>query len=208
MKFLTILICLSSSILFSQNMHSPINLYLIPGMGTDIRVFAEYNFDKTLVNPIPVSWDETTNASTLDEYALVLSGQIDTTHPFVIAGVSMGGMLAMELSRIVKPEAIILISSAKSSMGLPFKVRAVKYLPVHCLLTEKMLQRIASKKRIFKEVKSEQHKLLYQNMLLSTGAKFLKWQIDAIAHWKFEPGETTPPVFHIHGKKDKVLPLR
>ena len=195
-------------VLFSQSNLKPLNAYLIPGMGTDHRVFNDYHFDTTLINATPIKWADWKNSNSLGDYAQALVYQIDTTAPFVLVGVSMGGMLAMEMSRIIQPEAIILISSARSSRHLPTKSKIGKHLPAYCLLTDKMLQKIAAKKRFFKDIKSNSHKYLYQAMLIGTGADFLKWQFQAITRWAFEPDGSEPFIFHIHGSKDKILPLK
>ncbi len=194
--------------LSSQEMSHPIHIYLIPGMGTDHRVFNDYQFDNALIRATRIKWVDPQESTSLEEYAQLLSSQIDTTAPFILIGVSMGGMLAMELSRILNPEAIVLVSSARSSKGLPLKAKFGKYLPTYRLLTDKWLARVANIKWFPKDVKNKQHKLLYRSMLKDTGADFLKWQLNAIIHWSYALHSDDPPVFHIHGKKDRVLPLK
>jgi hypothetical protein len=45
-------------------------------------------------------------------------------------------------------------------------------------------------------------------MVADTGAKFFKWQICATVHWDYAPSPTSPQLYHIHGERDKVIPLR
>lgn len=42
----------------AQGMQQPVNLYLIPGMGTDHRIFEDYAFDTAVVHVVPVCWAE------------------------------------------------------------------------------------------------------------------------------------------------------
>ncbi|MCC6723515.1 MAG: alpha/beta hydrolase [Saprospiraceae bacterium] len=203
---------LVSTLIFSAMMNmanaQPINLYLVPGMANDHRLFGEYQFDTTLVRPIPIKWVDWKNVKGFGEYAKLLSAQIDTTAPFVLLGFSMGGILSMEMSRFLKPKAIILVSSVKSSKNLPFRVKFARYLPLYRLMSEGMVRKASKRKWFFKTIKSEQHVKLYQSMVADTGAKFFKWQLCATAHWKFDLAPKAPPIYHIHGDKDQVIPLK
>ena len=95
-------------------------LYLIPGTGADHRFFSRLQLD---VNTQVIEWTDWGNAQTIREYAEVLSLQINTEEPFGILGVSFGGMLAVEMSKFLNPEKLILVSSAKSYKELPIIVR-------------------------------------------------------------------------------------
>ena len=47
---------------------------------------------------------------------------------------------------------------------------------------------------------------LHQQTLIETEPAFLKWAIDKVAHWANET--LIPGIFHIHGARDRILPLR
>ena len=83
-------------------------LYLIPGTGADHRFFSRLQLD---ANTQVIKWTEWGNAQTIREYAEVLSLQINTEEPFGILGVSFGGMLAVEMSKFLDPEKLILMPS-------------------------------------------------------------------------------------------------
>lgn len=176
-------------------------------MGTDSRVFDDFTFNEDLYHTIPVQWTDYHDCSGLREYAKKLATQIDTTKPFILLGVSMGGMLAMEMSQIVNPDKIILISSAKSQKEIPFKYKIGRVLPLYGLVNDKMLHSIANKKSTYKDIHDTTDQVLYKKMLLNCGADFLKWQMKSICQWKFE-SNNLPPIFHIHGDKDNILPIR
>lgn len=55
----------------------------------------------------------------LKAYVQRLSAQIDTSEEFAIVGVSFGGIVAVELNKIICPKQTILISSAMTSKQLP-----------------------------------------------------------------------------------------
>lgn len=185
----------------------PIRLYMIPGMGTDVRVFDGLELDTQLIQPIPLEWPPYSECRGLNEYAHQFLAQIDTTAPFMLLGVSMGGMLAMELGQLTSPLSIILISSAQSTKGLPFHYKVGRYFPVYQLLGDNRLNKIANNEKTFRDVLKEEDKVLYSSMLMQTGSSFLKWQMKSIVHWKFS-SSSSPPILHIHGDNDKILPIK
>ena len=67
------------------------------------------------------------------EFAARMAEGIDTTRPVILVGVSLGGMVSAEISRIIPVEAIVFISSAKRRQELPFKYQILRLLPFHRL---------------------------------------------------------------------------
>lgn len=185
-----------------------INAYLIPGMGTDYREFHRLDFSETNYIPHFIQLVDYDTCKGLDGYAHLLATQIDTTQPFVIIGVSMGGMLAVEMTQFLHPEGVILISSAKGKQEIPFRYKLGRVFPVYRLITDKMLAKMANRPKTFESIDRPEDREVYKNMLLATGADFFVWQMNAIVHWKFDMEELKTPVYHIHGAKDNVLPLR
>jgi len=55
--------------------------------------------------------------ASLEEYTCTLSDQIDKTKPYILLGVSLGGMLATEMCDFREPEKTI--ASAKGMKELP-----------------------------------------------------------------------------------------
>jgi len=90
-------------------------LYLIGGLGADERVF------KFLHSEFPnqiIKWIEPLKMEPIEDYTKRLSEQIDTKEKFGILGVSFGGIIAVELSKIIKPQITILISSVELASQL------------------------------------------------------------------------------------------
>ena len=176
-------------------------LYLIPGTGADHRFFSRLQLD---VNTQVIKWTEWGNAQTIREYAEVLSLQINTEEPFGILGVSFGGMLAVEMSKFLDPEKLILISSAKSYKELPIIVRISRRVGVHYLISPWLIKIIPFAGKIFGVSKKD--KRFFDKMIDDTPKGHLKKTIRSILHWK----NTVIPseVIHIHGSQDKVIPIK
>src|SRR3989442_4959241 len=96
-------------------------VYLIPGMGANFKMFDQLkalDYDCIVLN-----WIAPRPAESMADYAERLADQIDTTTPFSLIGVSFGGMIAVELAHIIKPQKVILISSAKGQTEIPWYFR-------------------------------------------------------------------------------------
>lgn len=176
-------------------------LYLIPGTGADHRFFSRLQLDvKTQV----IEWTEWDNAQTIREYAEVLSLQINKEESFGILGVSFGGMLAVEMSKFLNPEKLILVSSAKSCKELPSIVRLARRVGVHYFISTWLIKIIPFAGKIFGVSKKD--KRFFDKMINDTPNGHLKKTIRSILYWK----NTVFPsnIIHVHGSQDKVIPVK
>ena len=76
-------------------------IYCISGLGADHTVFdrLDINGEKVCISWIPsFEWES------LKDYARRLTAQVDTSEPFLLLGVSFGGMLAVEMNKFISPE--------------------------------------------------------------------------------------------------------
>ena len=113
------------------------NLYLFPGTGADFRLFKNLKVPSgydTVHIPLPVPEKK----ETLTTYALRFVSQIDTTVPFVLLGVSLGGMICTELSDTLNPVRTILISSAKATTELPGRYTFQKKIRINRIVPKRM----------------------------------------------------------------------
>ncbi|UZR94880.1 hypothetical protein [Chondrinema litorale] len=87
-------------------------IYAISGLGADERVFKYLKLDCEL---IPLHWIKPQKNESIESYALRLSKNIDTKQEtFGILGVSFGGLIATEITKVLNPKFTILISSAET----------------------------------------------------------------------------------------------
>lgn len=139
------------------------------------------------------------------DYALRMAEKIDASEPFVLIGLSMGGMMAVEISHIKKPLQVILISSIPSPKGLPvyYKWAGKWHLP--SLVPVFLVKAAAKGKRLFTTERAGDKKMLKQIIDESDG-RFIKWAMTAISRW--ERAEAPENFIHIHGDRDPILPIR
>ena len=99
--------------------------YFISGLGADHRAFERLELPSEY-QVIHIPWLSLAAGETLQTYSQKMSLNIDTKDPFVLVGLSFGGMVSIEISKIRKPEKLILISTAATNSAFPvlFKVTA------------------------------------------------------------------------------------
>lgn len=181
-------------------------LYLLPGHGSDERVFsklhlAEY-FDTIHIHyPIPFKNE------TMKEYALRISWQIDASQPFSLLGVSLGGMIAVELNDLLNPEKVIIVSSAANKDELPARYLFVNQAELDRVPTANFYKNTAKLAQKVVEPDRKNEAELFNSMLARKVPLFIKRAAHLIVNWE-RSGKKKKNVFHIHGTADRTIPIR
>lgn len=175
-------------------------LYAISGLGADHRVFGFLELDYDL-EVIP--WIEPEKNESLSSYAIRLSNAMDTSPPFGLIGVSFGGIVVVELNKILKPEFSILVSSAAISNDIPTIYRLVGKIGILKLFPKWFFN---PPRPIAYWIFGAQNKQLLTSILDDTDLSFAKWAVLKIVSW--QSSFKTPNLVRIHGSQDKLLPLR
>lgn len=179
-------------------------IYLLSGLGADKRVFEFLDLSDFKVNH--VDWiDPTTDNETIQSYAQRLLKQITTDRPIII-GVSFGGIMTIEIAKLIETEKLILISSAKTKNDIPIYYRLIGQLRLNKLIPTWILKNANPLTYWFFGTRTKKQKDLLKEILKETGGKFLKWAIDKIVNW--ENVTELKNVKTIHGTADKILPFK
>ncbi|MCY1722140.1 alpha/beta hydrolase [Prolixibacteraceae bacterium Z1-6] len=180
-------------------------VYLIPGQGSDARLYKNLEIDSTFeVRYIAYFLPE--KEWSMNDFARELAKQIDTTRRFSIIGVSLGGMVATEMTDFLEPEKVIVISSAKNRKEFPFRYRFQKDLPVYKIVPAPIVKMGARILQPLVEPDRNKDKDTFISMLKSKDSKFLRRTVKMIIEWqRIENDET---IIHIHGDNDHTLPAR
>lgn len=180
-------------------------IYLFPGQGADARIFDSLSIDNSFHTKI-VEYGIAEKDMSMATFAKQLSSEIDTSQPFILIGVSLGGMICVELSEILQPEKTIIISSVKNRNELPFRYKFQKAIPIYKLFPGKMLLIGAKILQPIVEPDRNKNKETFKQMLASKDALYMKRSIGLIINW--ERKINTKKVYHVHGAKDHTLPYR
>ena len=179
-------------------------LYLLPGVGADSRLFQM--IDAGLGPARHIEWIEPLPRETLNQYAKRLCQQIDTSSPFVLMGVSIGGMLTIEMNKFISPQQTVIISSIKGRQEMPAYYAFFRATRIYKLFPATFIRRIPFIIKPFFGRMNKREYNLYADMLKNTNANFINWAQWAILNWD----NTLVPqnLIHIHGTKDVIFPIR
>ena len=110
------------------------HVYFMPGMCANSLIFERIKLNKNFI-PHYLSWIPPLNNESLSNYVVRLSETIKHENAILI-GVSFGGVIVQELSKILKVKKVVIISSVKSSnelsnsMKFAKKTKSYKLLPL------------------------------------------------------------------------------
>ncbi len=194
---------LQSSI-FVLSKNKPV-VYFFSGQGSDYRLFDSIKIDSGFVKKF-IHYPTPTRRSNLKEYSISLLNQIDTTSEFYLIGVSFGGMICCELSEVIKPKKIIIISSAKNRNELPSRYKFMKMFPVYKLFFPQLLKMGSRVVQPIVEPDRNKNKKTFVAMLKDKNKFFLKRSIGMIISWDREVNNRK--IYHIHGDNDHTLPIK
>jgi pimeloyl-ACP methyl ester carboxylesterase len=176
-------------------------IYIIPGLGADTRIYK--NIDLHGHEVIPINWIEPSKADTLAMYAQKLIDQYNIKPDSVLIGNSLGGMLAVEIAKVLPMEKVILISSIKTSDEAPGYFSFFKNVPIQKLVPGKLMTSMGSMIRPVFGGMTKDDARVFMEMLKGTSPVFIEWAMGAILAWK---NDIVPPnTYHITGDKDLVF---
>ncbi|WP_293881168.1 MULTISPECIES: alpha/beta hydrolase [unclassified Sphingobacterium] len=178
-------------------------IYIISGLGVDKRVFNKINFGSLDIEYL--DWITPIAEEPLATYAKRLSAKITVKQPILI-GLSFGGMLAIEIAKIIAVKKVILLASAKGSHEFPLSYRLASWLHINRLVPNSFLKWHNFLSDYFFCIRSKEDSLLLKQILFDTDPLFMAWAIHEILRWKnrFIPSN----LVHIHGDKDRIIPIK
>ena len=87
-------------------------VYILPGMGARSQMYTSFPEWSELKNVSFLDWPKWDGETTISEIASNLINLHSIESKDIIAGSSLGGMIALEIAKLVKAEKAILIGSA------------------------------------------------------------------------------------------------
>jgi pimeloyl-ACP methyl ester carboxylesterase len=181
-------------------------LLFLPGLGADPRLLEPQR--RAFPSMVVPEWVPPDPGDTLPQYAARLARTLDLQDGLYLGGVSLGGMLALELARLVKPRAVFLVASCSTGLavasGLRLLGRTAPFFPSRLLRPRRELAPLV---RHMLGCRAPEHVELVFAMRAAIPISFIRWGVTAILRWR---GERPPgvPVHHIHGTLDRLIPAR
>lgn len=180
-------------------------IYLIPGLAANEQLYT--NQMKLGAQVEVLNWISPKKGESLQAYVKRFAERIDQKSDFVLVGTSLGGIISIELNKILKPKKVVVISSVKCRRELPLWIRLLKYLPVHRLFKGTFYQWLArTGANMLGARKNPKLRKLIREMAEKTDPYFIEWAIDQVICWQNK--EYPANVKHIHGDRDFLFPIK
>ena len=154
---------------------------------------------------ILLEWEIPLEKESLSEYAQRMAKKVTHEKP-VLIGVSFGGILVQEMAAFIDVRKVIIISSVKSNLEFPRRMKvakttkAYKLIPMNLILNLENLAKFSFGEKINHRLK------LYEKFLSVRDIGYLQWAVEKVILWdRAIPDEN---VIHIHGDMDDVFPMK
>lgn len=182
-----------------------IHVYFMPGLAASSLIFERIELPENQFEIHLLDWELPLPNETLPDYAKRMSKLVLEPNP-VLIGVSFGGVLVQEMAQFLRPKKVIIISSVKTNLEVPLRMKfakstkAYKLLPTSWLHNVELLAKYSFGNAIKKRLK------LYEKYLSMREKVYLDWAIEQMILW--QRTEVDKNVIHIHGTVDEVFPAK
>lgn len=184
---------------------SKIPVYFMPGLAASSSIFERIDLDESIFEMCLLEWEIPLDKESLSDYALRMTKNIKHQNP-VLIGVSFGGILVQEMARHINARKVIIVSSVRSNLEFPKRMKigkstkAYKLIPMQILLNVEKLAKFSFGEKINKRIQ------LYEKFLSVRDLRYLQWAVESVILW--DRNEIDEKVIHIHGDKDDVFPIK
>jgi pimeloyl-ACP methyl ester carboxylesterase len=150
-----------------------------------------------------LDWVDHRKSTTLKDLAVIMAERINTSNNIII-GSSMGGMMAVELSHIVKPVSTILISAPTKKGQFPAVLKLIEKLKIHRLTSVNTIPKLYKLANTFMDFKNEEQKEMFFEMLNSLPPEFIHFSVRAVLEWQNQIGPSGKHI-QIIGSEDRLF---
>jgi pimeloyl-ACP methyl ester carboxylesterase len=184
---------------------SKIPVYFMPGLAASTAIFERIALPLDKFEMIPLEWEIPLDNESLTAYAQRITKKIEHENP-VLIGVSFGGILVQEMAKHIDTRKVIIISSVKSNLEFPRRIKIAKTTKAYKLIPMRLISNIESLARFSFGEKVNQRLKLYEKFLSVRDIRYLNWAVEQVVLW--DRTAVDESVIHIHGDLDDVFPIK
>lgn len=184
---------------------SKIPVYLMPGLAASTAIFERIILPEDVFEIHLLEWEIPLDKESLADYAKRIAEKIKQPNP-VLIGVSFGGILVQEMARYIDARKVIIISSVKSNLEFPRRLKIAKTTKAYKLIPMSLIANIESLAKFSFGEKVNQRLKLYEKFLSVRDIGYLNWAVEKVILWDRTIEDEN--VIHIHGDMDDVFPIK
>jgi pimeloyl-ACP methyl ester carboxylesterase len=182
-----------------------IPVYLMPGLAASSLIFERIALPEESFELFLLEWEIPLDTESLLDYARRMTDKIKHSNPILI-GVSFGGILVQEMARCIPVKKVIIISSVKTNLEFPRRMKIAKTTKAYKLIPMSLILNIENLAKFSFGEKVNQRLRLYEKFLSVRDIRYLDWAIEQVILWERTVADTN--VIHIHGDADDVFPIK
>lgn len=182
-----------------------IAVYFMPGLAASSAIFNRIILPESTFEIHMLDWEIPLKNETLTNYAKRMATNVKEDNA-VLIGVSFGGVLVQEMSKYLNLKKLIIISSVKTNLEVPLRMKIAKSTKFYKLVPTSLLQNIEILNKFSFGKIIQQRLKLYEKYLSMRDKVYLEWAIEQMILWDRTKADKN--VIHIHGDKDEVFPIK
>jgi pimeloyl-ACP methyl ester carboxylesterase len=185
---------------------SKIPVYFVPGLAASPAIFERIKLPEDQFETILLEWKLPIKGESVIAYTKRLAEEVTLPNP-VLIGVSFGGIIVQEMSKLIPVRKVIIISSAKCNAEFPKRMRFAKFTKAYKLIPTGMVNNIEKLTHFTLAGKKVNDRLkLYEKYLGVRDKSYLDWALEKVITWDRKVPDDK--VVHIHGDADEIFPCK
>jgi hypothetical protein len=182
------------------------HIYFVPGLAAGPEIFEHLELSPEKYELHYIAWKKPLAIDeSIANYAKRMAPEVVHRNP-VLVGVSFGGIMVQEMSKLMEVQKTIIISSVKTSTELPKRFRMAKFTKAYKLFPTKIVSNFEEYAKYFLGKSLKNRAEIYQKYLSVRSTTYLNWSIKNVLNWEQE--KPLNNVIHIHGTSDHVFPIK
>ncbi len=177
----------------------------MPGLAASTAIFERIALPEDTFEMIFLEWEIPLDNESLSAYAKRITEKIKHENP-VLVGVSFGGILVQEMAKHIDARKVIIISSVKSNLEFPRRIKIAKRTKAYKLIPMRLILNAESLAQFSFGEKVNQRLKLYEKFLSVRDIRYLNWAVEQVVLWDRTVADES--VIHIHGDLDDVFPIK
>jgi hypothetical protein len=182
------------------------HIYFMPGLAAGPEIFERLELSKDLYELHYLKWKTPLALEeSITNYAMRMTQDIKHENS-VLVGVSFGGIMVQEMSKFIKTQKVIIISSVKSTNELPKRFKIASKSKIYKLFPTQIVTNFENYTKYFVGKSLEKKAKIYKKYLSVRGKSYIKWSIHNVINWQQE--KPLKDIVHIHGTDDHIFPIK